>query len=317
MSKFKTLLLAHHGGNNHAISLAVRQFSENVTARTNGQIVIATVHNSALGSIPQLTRLVMDGSADMALLPYERIGLYAPRFGCVAMPFVFDDHAHADRVLDAESEFNAWACPALQALNIVLLSGWEWGFRQLSNSRRRILRPEDLSGLKIRRPPVPPYRSMFLALGAIPVMVEFSQLLRVIRRGLIDGQENPVAVIHSLGLQLDQKFLSLLNYSYGLVGHVINATCFANLGAEQQIILSEESLKVSQLARQFSRSHEAAQLDEFARQGMLIDHPDVAPFKALMKPVYAELGEILGAENVRSFLAMVERQRQTPQRSAT
>jgi len=315
MSKFKTLLLAYHGGNNHAISLAARQFSENVTQRTNGQITIATVQNSALGSIPQLLRLVIDGSADMALLPYERLGLYAPKFGCVCMPFVFDDHAHADRVLDAE--FDAWARPSLTPLGVTLLGGWEWGFRQLSNSRRPILRPEDIQDLKIRLPPVPPFRSMVVALGGIPVMVEFSQLVRAIRRGLIDGQENPVSVIHSLGLQFDQKYLSLLNYIYGLLGHVVNSACFAGLTDEQKIILKEESLKAAELARQFARSHEAEQLDEFARQGMQIDRPDVAPFKALMKPVYAELGEIYGAENVRSFLAMVERQRQTTERLAT
>jgi len=313
MSKFKTLLLAYHGGNNHAISLAVRQFSEQVTQRTNGQIAIATVQNSALGNIPQLLRLVSDGSADMALLPYERLGLYAPRFGCIGMPFVFDDHAHADRVLNAE--FDAWARPSLATLGVTLLSGWEWGFRQLSNSRRAILRPEDLQDLKIRVPPVPPFRSMVVALGGIPVMVEFSQLLRAIRRGLIDGQENPVSVIHSLGLPFEQKYLSMLNYIYGQVGHVVNSDCFASLSVEQQIILYEESLKAGEFARQFARSHEAALLDEFTQQGMQIDHPDLAPFKALMPPVYAELGEIYGADNVRDFLAMVDRQRHTPEPS--
>ena len=311
MSKFKTLLLAHHGGNNHAISLAVRQFSEQVTLRTHGQIAIATVPNSALGNLPQLLRLVRDGSADMALLPYERLGLYAPRFGCVAMPFVFDDHAHADRVLNAE--FDAWAGPSVATLGLTLLSGWEWGFRQLSNSRCPILRPEDIRGLKIRIPPVPPFRSTVVALGGIPVMVEFSQLVRVIRRGLIDGQENPVSVIHSLGLQFEQKYLSMLNYIYVHVRHVVNSDCFASLSVEQQIILNEESHKAGELARQFSRSHETALLDEFTQQGMQIDYPDLAPFKALMPPVYAELGEIYGTDNVRDFLAMVERQRQTPE----
>lgn len=312
MAKFKTLLLAHHGSSNHAIESAVRQFSENVTARTDGQIVIAIVQNSALGNIPQLLRLVIEGSADMALQPYERLGSYAPRFSCVSLPFVFDDAAHVDRVLDAD--FVAWAAPSLAPLGVALLGSWDWGFRQVSNSRRPILRPDDLQGLKIRVPPVPPYRSTFLALGAIPVMVEFSQLLRVIRRGLIDGQENPVSVIHALGLQFEQKYLSLLNYSYGMLGHIINGSRYASLTAEQQEILGDESLKAGQLLRQLSRSHEAQQLDEFASQGVHIDRPDVAPFKALMQAVYSAHGEIYGAQNVRSFLAMAERQRQPTER---
>lgn len=50
-------------------------------------------------------------------------------------------------------------------------------------------------------------------------MVEFEQLARVIQQGLIDGQENPVAVIHALGLHLSQGYLSMLNYTYGTIVH--------------------------------------------------------------------------------------------------
>ena len=186
MSKFRTLLLAHHGGDNHAIRLVVKQFTENVAQRTDGQIAIATVPNSTLGNLPELLRLVMGGTADMALQPYDRLGPRALKFGCVGMPFVFDDHAHVDRVLDGE--FNAWALPDLDALGLVFLGGWEWGFRQISNSCHPVLEPKDIRGLKIRVPPVPPYRATILAFGGIPVMVEYSRLASVIRQGLIDGQ---------------------------------------------------------------------------------------------------------------------------------
>ena len=315
MNKFRTLLLAHHGGDNHAIRLAVKQFSENVTQRTEGQIAIAAVPNSALGNLPELLRLVMGGTADMALQPYDRLGLCAPRFGCVGMPFVFDDHAHVDRVLDGE--FNAWALPSLDTLDLAFLGRWEWGFRQISNSRHPVLRPENIQGLKIRVPPVPPYRATILAFGGIPVMVEYSRLASAIRQGLIDGQENPVSVIYSLGLQHEQKYLSQLNYSYSSLGHVINSRSFASLALEQQVILREESAKAGQFMRQLSRDHEAEQLAVFARQGVRIDQPGPAPFKALIQPVYQGLCESHGAENVRSFLSMVERQRKTSEPLAT
>jgi TRAP-type C4-dicarboxylate transport system substrate-binding protein len=312
MNKFKTLLLAHHGGDNHAIKRVVQKFSENVAQRTGGQIAIATVPNSSLGNISELLRLVLDGTADMALPPFEWLGRYAPKFGCVAAPFVFDDHAHADRLLDGE--FKAWAMPELDALGIVFLAGWEWGFRQISNCLHPILRPEDIRGLRIRVPLVPPYRAAIVAFGGIPVMVDFSRFASVIGQGLIDGQENPVSIYYSLGLQFDQKFLSLLNYSYGILGHVINSNCFKSLTVEHQGILCEESLKASQLMRQLVHEQEAEQLVALASQGVRIDRPDPAPFKALMQPVYRQLGASFGAENMRAFMAMVDRQRKAGER---
>ena len=307
VSKFRTLLLAHHIADNHAIRRAVSQFSENVARRTEGQIAIATVPNSSLGHIPELQRMVMDGAADMVFLPYDRLGVREQKFGCVALPFVFDDHAHADRVLNGE--FKAWALPDLEVLGLDFLGTWEWGFRQITSSRHRILKPEDLRGLKIRVPPIQPYLATLLAFGAIPVMVEYSQIINVINQGLIDGQENPVAVIHSLGLYNTQKFLSLVNYSYGILGHVISRRCLESLEEDQKSILREESVKAGQLIRQLVRAQETEQLEDLALRGVHIDRPDVAPFKAMMEPVYKQLYEVYGEENILAFLAMAERGR--------
>jgi len=310
MSKFKTLLLAHHGGNNQIIHLAVKQFCENVTRRTEGRIAIATIPNSSLGNLAELLRLVMDGTADMALPPYDRLASCAPRFSCISLPFVFDDHAHVDRMLDGE--YKEWAGHDLDAAGIVHLGSWEWGFRQISNSRRPILRPEDICGLKIRVPPIALYRATIRAFGGVPVMVEYSRIVSVIRQGLIDGQENPVSIIDSLGLQRDQKFISLLNYSYGTLAHIINRNRFESLTVEQQTILGEESHKAGLLMRTLARSQEVERLDVFASQGVQIDRPDTGLFKALMGPVYASLGELLGVENVRVFMDMANRQRRAP-----
>jgi len=310
MAKFKTLLLAHHGGDNHAIRFAVEQFSERVTQRSGGQLAIATVPNSSLGNVAELLQLAIDGTADMVFAPYDRLAASAPRFGCVAMPFLFDDHAHVDRVLDAQ--FAAWVEADLEAPGLVCLGHWEWGFRQLTNSLRPVLTPADMRGLKIRVPQVLPYRPLIVAFGATPVMVEFSRLANVLEQGLIDGQENPVSVIHSLGLQHTQKYLSLLNHSYGALAHVINRNCFDRLGSEQQSILIDESQRAGALLRSLGRSQEQAQLDSFASQGVRIDRPDLAPFKALMQPVYREVAKSCGERNFGEFLAMVEAQRKLP-----
>ena len=307
MSKFKTLLLAHHAADNHATRVAVEQFGANVARRTDGKVTIATVPNSRLGDPPTLLRMVVDGETDMALPPYDRLGPYAHRFGCVSMPFLFDDHAHADRVLDGE--FAAWAQPELESMGLTYLGRWEWGFRQITNSRHPILGPGDMQGLRIRVPPIMPYPAVIRAFGGTPVIVEYSKLVRAFRQGLIDGQENPVAVIESLDLNGVQNYLTILDYSYSSMAHVVNARALMRLEPEQQDILRDESRRAALLMRQLVRSYEADRLDSFVGRGGRIDRPDPAPFKALIAPVYDMIGQLLGDEVVTDCLKIVDRHR--------
>jgi tripartite ATP-independent transporter DctP family solute receptor len=313
MSQFRSLLLAHHAGDSHATQVAVKQFTDNVARRTNGQVTIANVFNSTLGTMPELLRMVMEGTADMALPTNDRFGIYLPKIDCVNLPFMFDDYDHADRVMDGE--FSDWILPDLKNLGIVYLGSWEWGFRQFTNSRRPILRPEDMRGLKIRVPLVPQYRESVHAFGGTPVLVEYSQLQGIIKQGLLDGHENPIAVIHALGLHHFYKYLSLLNYSYCTLMHVVNAKSFERLTPEQQIVLREESIKAGQLMRRLVRSQESQQLAFFGDHGMQIDRPDPEPFKAALGPVYRSSCEYIGAENVHVFLSMLERRREAPKRT--
>lgn len=308
MSKFKSLLLAHHAGDSHATRVAVKQFTDNVARRTDGQLTIADVLNSTMGTMPALLRMVIDGAADMALPTNDRLSIHSSKFDCINIPFAFENHAHADRVLDGE--FTDWIQPDMDKLGLTFLGTWDWGFRQITNSRRPILHPEDMRGLKIRVPLIPKYRDAVLALGGTPTWIEYSQLHQAIQEGLVDGQENPVAVIHALGIQHHQKYLSMLNYSYGTLALIVNRKSFDSLTPEQQLILREESTRAGQSMRQLLRSQEAQQLDEFAHQGVCIDTPDPAPFRAALKQIARSAGRPADAENTEFFLDMVERHRQ-------
>lgn len=314
MSKFKPLLLVYPDSN-QVTQHAVKQFADNVARRTNGLITIASIPISKLVNQPALVDMVLDGRADMALPAHDRLRGCAKIFGCIGTPFAFDDHAHADRVMD--NEILDTVQRELNQQGLVYLGSWEWGFRQITNSRHPILKPEDMRGLKIRVPTTPLCQATVLALGGIPVMVEFEQLARAINQGLVDGQENPVMIIEGLGLQHSQKFLSMVNYSYGTLAHIINKNSFDNLSPYLQTILIEESRMAGRLMRQQTRAQETMQLAAFASQGVQIDWPDPAPFKALMAPVYRGLGESLGVETMRTFLDMTERQRKAPEQVAT
>lgn len=309
MNMFKPLLLAHHCAEDHPSHIAAELFAEGVAARTHGQVQISIYPKGALGELPELLQLVIDGRVDMSFPPHDRYVEHCKKFGCVSMPFVFDDYEHADRVVDGD--FMDWVTPDLHRLGLEPLSCWEWGFRQFTNSKRPVLHPEDMRGLRIRVPPVQTYKSAILALGGKIALVEYSQLAKAMKLGMADGQENPISVIYEQKLYETQKFLSLVNYAYGSMVYIINKKSFDALTQVQQQILREESKKAGQMMRQMIQLQEQQQLVALARLGVQIVTPDPAPFKAAMAPAYARLKESLGEEVVSPFLEMVEKNRRT------
>lgn len=307
MNLFKPLLLAHHTAEDHISHVAAKLFADSVAKRTHGQVQISIYPNGALGDLPELLHLVIDGKVDMSFPPHDRYVEHCKKFGCVSMPFVFDSHEHADRVLDGD--FMAWVTPDLQQVGLEPLSCWEWGFRQFTNSQHPILKPADMCGLRMRVPPLLSYKAAVLALGGKVALVEYSQLAKAMKLGKADGQENTIAVIHALKLYETQTYLSIVNYSYGSMVHVINKHSFDSLNHAQQHILRDESKNAGLLMRKLMRLQEQQQLRELADAGVEIAIPDLAPFKTAMQPAYEKLKEAFGAENVATFLAMVEQNR--------
>jgi len=166
--------LGHFAAESHPGNLASKMFAAAVEKRTNGSIKVIIYPNNALGSPPEVLEQNILGAVDMSLPTQGQLGKYSKKFNCVMLPFMYDNYEHADRVLDGK--FLPWALPDLDRAGLVFLSNWEWGFRNLTNSKRPVVNPEDVKGLKIRTPPELPTQAAMEALGAVVATISFSEL---------------------------------------------------------------------------------------------------------------------------------------------
>jgi tripartite ATP-independent transporter DctP family solute receptor len=296
--------LGHYAAVTHPGTVASKMFAEGVEQRTQGKIKIAVYPDNELGTPDDVLSKCIRGTVDMALPYHGHLGKYARKFYSVMLPYAFDSYAQADRVLDGP--FMAWAAPELEAAGLVFLSNWEWGFRQVTSGRRPVDSAADMRGLMIRTPPEPPLRATLEALGAVVATVSFNDLLKALAEGVIDGQENPVAVIYSNRLYETQKYLAMTGHAYSTMVHVINRKAWAKLTPEQQGIVREESAKAGEWMRKAIREAEAEQIEKLQQLGIQVTYPDKAGFKALMKPAYTRMAAVAGEENIQEFLKMVE-----------
>jgi TRAP-type transport system periplasmic protein len=294
----------HFAADSHPGNLASKMFADAVEKRTKGQIKITIYPNNALGSPPEVLEQNILGAIDMSLPTQGQLGKYSKRFNCVMLPFVFKDYKQADKVLDGK--FLPWATPDLDKAGLVFLSNWEWGFRNLTNSKHPVINPEDAKGLKIRTPPELPTQAAMEALGAIVATINFNELQMALKQGTVDGQENPIGVIYSNKLYETQKYLTMTGHNYNSMVHVISKKVWDKLTAEQKKIIKEESKRAGDWMRKTVRDEEAGQIKELEKFGMQVVYPDKAKFKALMKPAYDQMKSMAGEDNIAAFLKMVD-----------
>ncbi|MCL1875573.1 MAG: TRAP transporter substrate-binding protein [Synergistaceae bacterium] len=298
------LKLGHFGSESHPSHTAAKQFAENVENRTNGAIKIVIYPNNALGSPPEVLEQVLLGAVDMSLSGQDQLAKHAPLFDAVSIPFSIGGYDHMDRILDGP--FKALATPVVEKIGLVYLSSWEWGFRQITNSKHPIMTPDDVQGLKIRTPPAMSYQAAIEALGGNVQTIAFGELVMAMRQGVVDGQENPISVIYDLKLYESQKFITIVNYLYSSMTHVVSKAVWDNLTPEQQTIIREESDSSRLLMRKLVRDEEQKQIEEMRSNGIRIDTPDLAPFKAKMGPAYDKIKKNIGEENFDKWMEMAE-----------
>ncbi len=299
------LKLGHYGAESHPSQAAALMFAKGVEERTKGEITVAVFPNNALGAPPEVLEQVVLGVTDMALPTQGQLDKYAKPFAAVMMPFLFDDYDHVYRVLDGP--FAEWVAPMLEKEKLVYLSSWEWGFRNVTNNMKPVKTPEDLKGLKLRVPPEMQLQATFEACGTVVTKIAFPELYMALKQNVVDGQENPISVIHSNKLYEAQKYLSITKHSYNSMVHVIGKPTWDKLTPEQQQIIKEESEKARDFFRKTVREQEASQLEELKKLGMEVNTDvDIAAFRKAMEPAYKKIEEYAGAENVKKFMELVE-----------
>lgn len=298
------LKFGHYAAETHPGHKATLMFAEAVKKRTNGEVTIKIYPANALGSPPEVLEQNKMGAIDMSLPSQGALDKYEKAFSVVMLPFVYKSYQHAWKVLDGP--FMDWVAPKLAKQGLVFLSNWEWGFRNVTNNKRAVNSPADMKGLKMRTPPEIQLQAAMEACGAVVTKIAFPELYNALKQGVVDGQENPLAVIYHFKLYEVQKNLALTRHVYNSMVHVMSKKSFDKLTPDQQKIVKEESKKAGQWFRDTMLKEEAGLIDKLKAKGMKITTPDTSKFRAQMQQAYDRIGEYAGKENVAKFLKMVD-----------
>jgi tripartite ATP-independent transporter DctP family solute receptor len=189
----RVIKFGHLNNPDHPVSLGVKRFAELVAAKSGGKLKVQEYPSSTLGNELQQQSALQGGVQEMAAPATTSLAGIVKEFGLIDFPFAVSSFAQADALLDGP--FGQALLARLPDKGLVSLGYWDLGFRNVTNSKRPITKPEDFDGLKLRVIPNPVFMETFKALKANPVPMPFAELYGALEARAVDGQENPFAVI--------------------------------------------------------------------------------------------------------------------------
>lgn len=263
---------------------AANWFKQSVEKALPGKVNVVVHHSAVLGSETQVLQQIQLGTTQMAVCTTGPIEAFVPEIKALEMPFVFSSYEAADKVLDGPAGRELGK--KFEKSGFVALAFLDNGFRNLTNSKRPVKTPEDAKGLKIRTMEAPTHLAIWRAIGANPTPMAWP-IFTQLQQGVIDGQENPIAVIHAAKLvEAGQKYLTLTRHVYSALVFVANKAFMDSLSPQERKVVTESARSAALQGRHFIRGNEAKQLAELKAAGMQVeDKPDFAAFRKATAPV--------------------------------
>ena len=291
-----TLRASHSTVTTHPYHMGLEKFAELVSERTNGAIEIDIFPSGQLGDERANIEDLQMGTLDIAVSSTGPLGNFVEDYLILDLPYLFSGYDHAHAVLDGE--IGQDLIDKLDDVGIVGGAFWENGFREMTNSKHPINTPEDCVGLKIRCMENKAHIAAFTALGMDPTPMAWSEVLTSLQQGVIDGQENPIAVIYGQHVYEAQEYLAITNHVYSAAMILFSKSTMDKLTPEQQEILLTAAKEVADYQRGLCEDGEAEQIAEMEKAGMQVTYPDIAPFQEKLTSVYEEFAEQFGQENI-------------------
>ncbi len=262
--------------------VASEKFKAAVEQRSNGRLKIEIYPSSQLGGEREMQEMVALGTLEMSVSGIAVV--YEPLFALLEAPFLYRDRDHIKKVM--ASPVVAELADTLLKKGIRYVGFFENGFRNITNSKRPINSPADVTGLKIRTPENLAQLETFKALGAVATPMAYSELYNAMAQGVVDGQENPLQNIWTGKMFEVQKHLAMTGHIYNAAYILANNKFWTGLPADLRKIADEEITKASYEQVQAVADLDKSLLGELKAKGMQITTPDQEAFRKATAPAY-------------------------------
>ncbi len=290
--------MGHSSPESHPFHKRLLEVSARIAKESNGRMTLSIFPNSQLGGDNDLLSQCRSGAVDFVQPAGLILASVLPLTAINGMAFAFTDYAKVWAAMDGD--LGAYVAKEIQAkVGLVPMKRrWDLGFRQITNSAKPINTPDDLAGMKLRIPGAPALVSLFKALGAYPVSMQFGEVYTSLQTKVVDGEENPLSVIDAGKFYEVQKYCAITNHVWDGYWICANQASWTALPADLQGITARAFDEVALLERADLESLDKQLQGQLEAKGMSFTKPDTAPFREKLSKAgfYADWRKQIGDE---------------------
>ncbi|CAB5129351.1 TRAP-type C4-dicarboxylate transport system, periplasmic component [Olavius algarvensis associated proteobacterium Delta 3] len=261
-----------------AQNIVADKFKELIESRSNGNVTVKIFHSKSIGNETEILQQIQMNTIQMGIITGGPFDTFDPIVRVINYPFLFKDHAQADAILDGA--LGAEILKSLERAGFKGLCFSENGFRNLTNNRRAVKRPEDVEGLKIRVMASAMHKTIWQQLGANPTPMPWP-IYTELEQGVIDGQENPLWVMEVYKFYEIQDHMTLTRHVYSPHIDVASLLWWNTLDPATHELIRSTIYEAAVYQRKLNREKNSARLAFLKDQGMrVVETPEINAFRA-------------------------------------
>jgi TRAP-type transport system periplasmic protein len=273
----------------HPMNARAKEMAAAIKAETNGKFDLQIFPNNQLGSDTDMLSQVRSGGIEFFTLSGLILSTLVPAASINGIGFAFPDYDTVWKAMDGD--LGAYVRGEIKKAGLEVMDKiWDNGFRQTTSSTKPITGPDDFKGFKIRVPVSPLWTSMFKAFDAAPASINFSEVYSALQTKVVEGQENPLAIISTAKLYEVQKYCSLTNHMWDGFWFLANRRAWEAVPADMRAIVAKHINAAAVLERADTAKLNAGLQKDLADKGLVFNQPVVGPFRDKLRSAgfYAE-----------------------------
>lgn len=281
----------------HPMSIRIVEMAKAILEQSSGRLNIKVFPNSLLGGDTEMLSQVRSGGMELFGAPSLTLSTLVALSSLPSVGFAFKSYEQVWAAMDGD--LGAIIRTAITKSGLVPVGPvWDNGFRQITSAKTPVNTPADFAGFKIRVPNTALLTSLFSSLGASPTSINFNELYSALQTRVVEGQENPLALIESSKLYEVQKFCTVSNHCWSGYWMVANRRALARLPEDLRALLEQNLTKAALAERADLAKADDAVRAGLAAKGLQFNNPDPGPFQAVLKVkgFYAQWKQTYGAE---------------------
>lgn len=266
----------------HPMNIRAKEMTDAIRAETKGRVDIQIFPNNQLGSDTDMLSQVRSGGIEFFTLSGLILSTLVPATAITGVGFAFPDYETVWKALDGD--LGAHVREQISKAGLVAMEKiWDNGFRQITSSVRPITSADDLKGMKIRVPPSPLWTSMFKSFDAAPTSINFSEVYSALQTKVVEGQENPLAIISTAKLYEVQKYCTLSNHMWDGFWFLANKKAWERLPEDLRLIVARNINAAGMKERADVAGLNSTVQKELAEKGLVFNQPKSDSFRDKMK----------------------------------